>query len=770
MSRFASFFGLLSGVNSELKHDRGHQPLSWSVRANIALDAGRGLQQLRKIPGQTEPTPSAEVEFNSCKKRSQIEPPTQMESQVVEHPFSGNKERTNLSKVIKDDGVSGDGIVDCEEDKNDHVIEENKNDNRMEDVKIQENSSNRQNVEKERDYNGNEIVVFDEVIVVEGNVEGIRTEESRQNDTEEKRKIGILSKDSNDGKADSKGFILVQKRKNDQMINKWEEVECGKCCKNKEVEDVYNDDTGMGECMAKDVLETHIKAKSLNKIGDRIFGTWDCAWKMMGDMNVTMVPNEHSTGGSGMTSDMNKFRECANNIEIEDIASFGLFFTWTKNLFKTKTCNYTGVLKKLDRDMGNEGCQMFQTVKKLRSLKRDLKKLTLKNGNIFDNVISLKNKLKEIQTKIDKDPHDKQLRSKESSCLHEDKDGNMFRGNEVAGQFVKYFQEFLGSDVPVKYFEASCHLIKRKLSTDASNFMVRDVCDDEIKEALFHIDNNKDPSPNGKMLKEINSTLISLIPKLQTPDKVTDFRPIACCNVIYKCISKVITNRMKTSLNDLVGLNRSAYIPNRHIQDNILLSQELLKGYERKDGPNRDLAFMKKWFNGLLVVLQLHPFLLMSLGEIIGYFREGRGLRQGDPMSLYLFTLVMEILTLIVHDRVDKNKDFKYHFGCKKMKLTHVFFADDLLIFCNGDKGSVSILKEAVEEFGSVSGLLPNYNKSTIIFGSMTEEAKQETLKCAPFRVEKLSVKYLGVPLTSKRLGVNNCQILLDKIKSRILN
>ncbi|GKF88582.1 hypothetical protein Tco_0259459, partial [Tanacetum coccineum] len=90
------------------------------------------------------------------------------------------------------------------------------------------------------------------------------------------------------------------------------------------------------------------------------------------------------------------------------------------------------------------------------------------------------------------------------------------------------------------------------------------------------------------------------------------------------------------------------------------------------------------------------------------------------------------------------------------MKLTHVCFVGDLLMFCNGDKGSVSILKEAIEEFSSVSGLLPNYNKSTIIFGSMTEEAKQEILECVPFKVEKLPVKYLGVPLTSKRLGVNN--------------
>ncbi|GJZ63709.1 RNA-directed DNA polymerase, eukaryota, reverse transcriptase zinc-binding domain protein [Tanacetum coccineum] len=139
--------------------------------------------------------------------------------------------------------------------------------------------------------------------------------------------------------------------------------------------------------------------------------------------------------------------------------------------------------------------------------------------------------------------------------------------------------------------------------------------------------------------------------------------------------------------------------------------------------------------------------------ESFGYFKGGRGLRQRDLIFPYLFTLVMEIISLIVQDKVEKRKEFKYHFGCQKMKLTHVCFADDLLIFCNRDKGFVSVLKDVIEEFGSVSGLLPNYNKSTIIFKSMKEEDKQEILDCVPFKVEKLSVRYLGVPLNSKRIG-----------------
>lgn len=90
---------------------------------------------------------------------------------------------------------------------------------------------------------------------------------------------------------------------------------------------------------------------------------------------------------------------------------------------------------------------------------------------------------------------------------------------------------------------------------------------------------------NGKLLGELNATLITLIPKIKSPNKVSNFRPITCYNVLYKGISKIITNRIK--LVKLVSLNQSAFIPGRLIQDNILLTHELLKGYNRSGGVKR---------------------------------------------------------------------------------------------------------------------------------------------------------------------------------------
>ncbi|GKA13247.1 hypothetical protein Tco_0692893 [Tanacetum coccineum] len=159
---------------------------------------------------------------------------------------------------------------------------------------------------------------------------------------------------------------------------------------------------------------------------------------------------------------------------------------------------------------------------------------------------------------------------------------------------------------------------------------------------------------------------------MNTPNKVSDFMPIACCNVLYKCISKVLTNRIKKGLEMVVSSNQSAFISGRYIQDNILLTQELLKGYNRKNGPNRcalkiDLqkaydtvswsflesilgrfGFPEKMVKWIMTCITSSAFSICVNGQAYGYFKGARGLRQGDPISPYLFTLVMEVLNLII--------------------------------------------------------------------------------------------------------------------------
>lgn len=87
-----------------------------------------------------------------------------------------------------------------------------------------------------------------------------------------------------------------------------------------------------------------------------------------------------------------------------------------------------------------------------------------------------------------------------------------------------------------------------------------------------------------RMLKQAKSTSISLIPKVASPKYLSEFRPISCCNILYKIISKILAGRLRTVLNSIVHLNHSTFIPGRTITDNILLAHELVRGYHRDKG------------------------------------------------------------------------------------------------------------------------------------------------------------------------------------------
>lgn len=93
----------------------------------------------------------------------------------------------------------------------------------------------------------------------------------------------------------------------------------------------------------------------------------------------------------------------------------------------------------------------------------------------------------------------------------------------------------------------------------------------------------------GFLPKGINSTILALIPKKTKAREMRDYRPISCCNVIYKVISKLIANRLKLTLPDFVALNQSAFIKGRLLIENLLLATELVKDYH-KDSISRQCA------------------------------------------------------------------------------------------------------------------------------------------------------------------------------------
>lgn len=140
-------------------------------------------------------------------------------------------------------------------------------------------------------------------------------------------------------------------------------------------------------------------------------------------------------------------------------------------------------------------------------------------------------------------------------------------------------------------------------------------------------------------------------------------------------------------------------------------------------------------------------FSILINGEPTPPFNEARGLRQGDPMSPFLFSISMEYLSRLLKDL--KDKQFKHHPKCSKLNITHLCFADDLLLFTRGEVNSVRLLHEKFYIFSAASGLQPSLSKSAIYCGGVKDTEMQALQSILGYSTGKLPFHYLGVPLAS---------------------
>lgn len=86
----------------------------------------------------------------------------------------------------------------------------------------------------------------------------------------------------------------------------------------------------------------------------------------------------------------------------------------------------------------------------------------------------------------------------------------------------------------------------------------------------------------GHLSSKVNIASLTLVPKVANPTYASDFRPIACCTVVYNIIAKLITHRMQDVIGEVVDTAPAGFIPRRNITDNILVATDLIKGYTRK--------------------------------------------------------------------------------------------------------------------------------------------------------------------------------------------
>lgn len=235
----------------------------------------------------------------------------------------------------------------------------------------------------------------------------------------------------------------------------------------------------------------------------------------------------------------------------------------------------------------------------------------------------------------------------------------------------------------------------------------------------------------------VNATNLTLIPKINDPQTMKDYMSIACCNLLYKVISKVLANRLKVIFPYAIKPNQSAFLKGRLLLKNVLLASELVTGNHRTTNKEKcaikfdiSKAFDTVKWSFIVAVLQamglplqfIHrvricistaAFSVSVNGSLEGFFTSARGIRHGCSLSPYLYVILNNVLSKLLN-RASETGKFGYHPKCREVNLTHMCFADDILVFTVGTAASLHGVIEVMHHFVRISRLRINATKSTL--------------------------------------------------------
>lgn len=307
--------------------------------------------------------------------------------------------------------------------------------------------------------------------------------------------------------------------------------------------------------------------------------------------------------------------------------------------------------------------------------------------------------------------------------------------NHIHKIFMDYFRKIFTSTKPIITHDM-LQVVSNRVDNDMFSYLDAPFTEKEVVDATFQLKGNSAPGPDGMSalfyhkywdivgqdiisytlnilnhghcLDHINYTYISLIPKISHPSTPSDFRPISLCNVLLKIITKTLANRIKTTLPKIVHEAQSAFLPGRLITDNSLLAFEAFHYIKKKRQSSNGYVGIKldiakaydtlEWdfIEGTLTVMGFPlsivstimnsirsvSFSVMINGQPTDQFSPQRGIKQGDPLSPYLFILCAEVLSGLITQSKNQGQLYGICIASDAPCITHLLYADDSLLFC----------------------------------------------------------------------------------------
>lgn len=281
-------------------------------------------------------------------------------------------------------------------------------------------------------------------------------------------------------------------------------------------------------------------------------------------------------------------------------------------------------------------------------------------------------------------------------------------------------------------------------------------------------------SGDSRALQALDSALLVLIPKQEEAINIGDYRPISLIHSFAKLVTKILANRLAPKLQTMVATNQSTFIRGRSIHDNFSLVQHMARYLHNRKEPRllvklditkafdsvswsfllellHHLGFGDRWCNLICNLLSTSTTRILLNGQPGDTLHHRRGLRQGEPLSLMLFIMVMDMLTALVA-KADSLNLLK-PLATRNMGHQILLYASD-----------ISLLHGILRIFGEATGLQVNLAKSSFIPIRCTEEQAAKARCHMPCALGSFPCKYLGLPLSVRKLTKADLQPYIDRI------
>ncbi|KAA3461385.1 reverse transcriptase [Gossypium australe] len=243
---------------------------------------------------------------------------------------------------------------------------------------------------------------------------------------------------------------------------------------------------------------------------------------------------------------------------------------------------------------------------------------------------------------------------------------------------------------------------------------------------------------------------------------------------VYKIIAKVLVNRMSTILRNCINEAQGAFILGRHISDNVLIAYEVLhslkmkkkgkkgnfalklemsKAYDRVEwdflaGMMTHLGFHADWIVLIMICVCSVSYSVSLNGSNSKWFSPSRGLRQGDPLSPYLFLICAEGFSTLINEAKHKGLMRGVSVGRERFSINHLFFADDYILFGDASNEGTNMVRDIIREYEMISGQRVNFDKSLIYFGAIVDvNVKDTIINVLGVMVASNPEKYLRLPM-----------------------